>query len=374
MPLLTGLQRMIRPWGTVWLLLATVLLLACASAASASVVSVQGKRLVNGQGKTIRLLGVNRAGTEYACSDGWGFFDSPHPNRADDARMIRAMRSWRINAVRVPLNEACWLGINGVAPRYAGRNYRRAIDAQVRHLQNANIVPILDLHSVVPRKFTVRPDVWGLRPMPDAGHAVPFWRSLARRYGRNRGVVFDLYNEPNTVSWRCLRDGCMITRDAFDNSVPNYRAVGMQRLVNVVRQEGARNVIMVAGIGGAGDLRKWLRWRPNDPLDRIAASYHSYEDGQCQLGCWNHAVARVARRFPIVTGEMGDVDCNHDYIDSYMRWADRHRVSYLGWTWNAPVFSDWHCSRGPSLIRRYNGTPTGYGVGLRDHLRAIRRR
>jgi hypothetical protein len=354
-------------------LLTVGLLLGWTSAASASVVSIEGKRFVNGQGKTIRLLGVNRAGTEYACADGWGFFDSPHPHRADDGRIVRALRSWRVNAVRVPLNEACWLGINGVAPQYAERNYRRAIDAEVRHLERANIVPILDLHVVVPRDFTVRPRVWGLRPMPDVEHAVPFWRSVAKRYGHDRKVVFDLYNEPNTVSWRCLREGCWITRDAFDDSVPDYRAVGMQRLVNEVRGQGARNVIMSAGIGGAGDLRKWLRWRPHDPLHRIAASYHSYEDGQCQSGCWNNSVARVARRVPVVTGEMGDNDCNHDYIDTYMNWADRHGVSYLGWAWNAPVFSEWDCSRGPSLIKRYNGEPTGYGIGLRSHLRALRR-
>lgn len=350
-----------------------MLFLLCLSAAPASAVSVQGKRFVNDQGRTIRLLGVNRAGTEYACADGWGFFDSPHPHRADDARIIEAMRSWRVNAVRVPLNEACWLGINGVAPRYAGGNYRRAIDAEVRHLEKAHIIPILDLHAVVPRHFTVRPRVWGLRPMPDAGHAVPFWRSVAGRYGRDRKVVFDLYNEPNTVGWRCLRDGCWITEDAFDDSVPDYRAVGMQRLVHVVRQQGARNVILTAGIGGAGDLSRWLQWRPHDPLHRLAASYHTYEDGHCKASCWNNALARIARRFPILTGEMGDVDCDHGYIDTYMNWADRHGVSYLGWTWNAPVFSDWDCSRGPSLIQRYDGLPTGYGVGLRSHLRTLRR-
>ena len=359
--------------GVVLLLLATGLLLACAPVARASVVSVAGHRLVNGQGHTLRLLGVNRAGTEYACADGWGFFDSPHPNRADDARMIQAMRAWRVNTVRIPLNEACWLGINGVAPQYAKTNYRRAIDAEIRHLEKADIVPILDLHVVVPRDFTVRPHVWGLRPMPDTGHAVPFWRSLAQRYGHDRGVVFDLYNEPNTVSWHCLRDGCLITKDAFDDSVPSYRAVGMQRLVSVIRQQGAGNVIMVAGVGGAGDLSHWLYWRPHDPLHRIAASYHSYEDGECQAACWNHTLAPITRRFPVVTGEMGDVDCNHDYIDTYMDWADHHGASYLGWAWNASVFSDWDCSRGPSLIQAYNGSPTGYGVGFRRHLQALRR-
>ena len=34
-------------------------------------------------------------------------------------------------------------------------------------------------------------------------------------------------------------------------------------------------------------------------------------------------------------------------------------------TWNT-----WDCSSGPSLISSYDGTPTAYGAGLRDHLRS----
>ena len=50
---------------------------------------------------------------------GWGFSDGP-----TDAASIAAMKAWHINAVRVPLNEDCWLGINGVKPQYGGAPYR----------------------------------------------------------------------------------------------------------------------------------------------------------------------------------------------------------------------------------------------------------
>ena len=33
--------------------------------------------LVDGAGHPVRLLGVNRAGAEYACVQGWGIFDGP---------------------------------------------------------------------------------------------------------------------------------------------------------------------------------------------------------------------------------------------------------------------------------------------------------
>src|SRR5215470_4774910 len=95
-------------------------------------VQVNGTRLVDQNGTPIRLLGVNRSGAEYACAQGWGIFDGP-----SDATSIAAIASWHVNAVRVPLNEDCWLGINGVNPSYGGVNYRSAIGNYVQTLHNA---------------------------------------------------------------------------------------------------------------------------------------------------------------------------------------------------------------------------------------------
>ena len=83
---------------------------------------MQGNQLVDSAGRAVRLKGVNRSGTEYACAQGWGFFDGP-----SDSSSIAAIAAWQANAVRVPLNETCWLAINGVKPAYAGANYARAI-------------------------------------------------------------------------------------------------------------------------------------------------------------------------------------------------------------------------------------------------------
>ena len=37
------------------------------------------------------------------------------------------MKNWDVNAVRVPLNEACWNGESYVNPAFAGAHYRNAI-------------------------------------------------------------------------------------------------------------------------------------------------------------------------------------------------------------------------------------------------------
>src|SRR5438309_1892661 len=97
-------------------------------------VHVRGHELVDGRGRHIRLLGVNRSGAEYACVQGWGIFDGPTDDRA-----VAAIRAWRANAVRVPLNESCWLGARGVDPRYGGERYRAAVAGFVRRLNRAGL-------------------------------------------------------------------------------------------------------------------------------------------------------------------------------------------------------------------------------------------
>jgi len=108
-------------------------------------VSVSGNHLVNGAGSTVRLLGANRSGTQYACAEGSGFFDGP-----SDAASIAAMKAWGMTAVRVSLNEDCWLGINGVPAAYAGVNYQGAIGGFVDRLNAAGLYVILDLHWNAP--------------------------------------------------------------------------------------------------------------------------------------------------------------------------------------------------------------------------------
>jgi endoglucanase len=343
---------------------------------TAAPLSVKGNSLINAStGKPVRLLGVNRSGTEYACAQGWGFTDSPYPNDPDTPEMVAAIASWHANAVRVPLNEACWLGTNGVDPSRSGAAYQANVDTYIQRLEAAGLNPILDLHNADPGDYPARQATNGLRAMPDAAHAVPFWREVAQKYGSDRAVVFDLYNEPNDVGWGCLRDGCMIASDGYQGDIPPYQAVGMQQLVDVIRGAGAKNVIMVPGIQWTGDLSRWLEFRPRDPLRRVAASFHNYEGnlGSCHHDCWESTIARIALRFPVVTGEMGDTDCNHSYISPYMRWADERGISYLGWTWDATDQSSFTCTGGPSLITRYDGTPTGYGIGLRNHLQRLAR-
>jgi hypothetical protein len=125
---------------------------------------------------------------------------------------------------------------------------------------------------------------------------------------------------------------------------------------------------MLGGLDWASDLSGWLDHVPTDPAGALVASNHTYDFTPCFRFC-RAALARIAQRYPVVTGEFGEGDCRRRYVKPYMRWADRHGVSYLGWTWNTG--GRWDCAGGPSLIRDYDGSPTRYGVGLRSHLRTL---
>jgi endoglucanase len=312
-------------------------------------VYVVENRLVDGHGAPVRLLGVNRSGAEYGCVGGHGFFAGPTGERA-----IAAMAAWQINAVRVPLNEHCWLGINGAPTRYSAARYRRAIRSYVSRLHEAGFYVVLDLHWNAPG--TQRAE--GQQPMADLDHAPAFWSSVARAFKNDPAVVFDLYNEPHHVSWQCWRDGCV--------QPGGWRSAGMQTLVDAVRSTGARQPVIATGLRWGTDFSSWDEYRPHDPANQLAAGLHVYDFSFCtSTPCWARTLDPVARRVPVVATELGQRDCSDEFLDRFMNWADAAGVSYLGWSWN--LFG---CA-GPGLIRSWDGQPTAPGERLRANLLSL---
>jgi aryl-phospho-beta-D-glucosidase BglC (GH1 family) len=239
---------------------------------------------------------------------GWGIFDGP-----TDLPSAQAIASWHANAVRVPLNEDCWLGINGVNPAYGGAAYQAAIEAYVATLHQAGLYVIVDLHWNAPGSVPAASQ----QPLPDADHAVDFWTSVASAFASDPAVVLDLYNEPflygsylqdpSQDPWACWLNGCTLNQyltGGTPYTLPLvWNTAGMQPLVNAVRATGAKNPIMVGGLDWANDLS--------------------------------------------------------------VPWADSMGISYLGWTWN--TWGD--CNN--VLIADYTGTPTAnYGVAFQTRLLA----
>lgn len=324
---------------------------------AADALHVHGNELVNARGHPVVLHGVNYSGAEYACIEGWGIFDGP-----SNAAMARAIASWHANAVRLLLNEDCWLGINGVPVAYGGDTYRRAIEDLVHTLNDQGLYVELSLTWAEPGTIPARAQ----EPMPDAGHAIPFWQSVVAAFKDDPFVIFGAYGEPHGIFWPCwLRGGAACPLD--------YEAVGMQGLVDTIRAAGAHQPIAIPGINFANNLSEWLAYEPQDPLHDLLAEFHMYGKNACDdVACWDQDELPLVRKVPLLTAEFGESydhsECGTSVIDAYMAWADPLGVSYLIWTWNVwPT----DCL---GLISNFNGTPAGpYGAAYRAHLAELAR-
>lgn len=353
------------------------------AATSNSGLHVSGNHLLNSAGQIVRPLGVNRSGSEYMCDaagDNTVFDDGSNPNSAGqtgaaldtafNAASIPAFQSWDIQAVRLTLNEDCWLGINGYpAAQYTAATYQQTIVSYVNLLTSNNLIVILDLQWSAPGTTQSN----GQLAMPDLDHAPAFWTSVANTFKSNLSVLFDLFNEPfpannsdSTQAWTCWRDG---TTAANTNPCPelNFAVAGMQTLVNTVRATGATNVVMLGGLEFSNDLSQWVQFEPTDPDHNLAASFHLYNNNICDtVSCWVAQVAPVAAVVPVITGELGEGDCASTFITMAMSWLDQEGIGYLGWAWDT-----YNCNTFPALISDYSGTPTAFGAGFKQHLIAL---
>lgn len=328
-----------------------------ASAAPAAL-HVVGNQLQDSNGVVVIPRGVNRSGTEYMCVQNAGIFDGP-----SNQTSVAAMASWGVKSVRVPLNEDCWLGINGVNPSFSGQNYITAI---------TNYVALLHSNGM----YAEITDMWGAPgttlatsspAITNASHSPAFWTSVANTFKNDGATFFGLMNEPHNVT-----AGCWLNGGSACNGQVSYTAAGAQSLVTAIRNTGATNVIADQCIDYANNCSGWLQNEPVDPLHNLIAEAHIYGKNTCDtVSCFNSQIAPVAAQVPVIFGETGETfdgsDCNNSStnISAFMGWADQHNIGYQAWVWDT-----WG-SCNLSLITNYNGTPFGvYGNFVKSHLLA----
>jgi hypothetical protein len=393
------------------------------ASATALVANVHGNKLENGSGQQIQLRGVNEAGLESYCEQGYGFFDPTtlDNSAAKQASVAAAIRSWGANAVRLTLNEGCWLGeypftsadpckssfanagaCNNPAP-YEGAAYRSEVENYVHLLNNKGLYVIVTLAIPAPKSSSGTLLAGNMNPigmpMPDAG-SVTFWRQVATAFKPDHGVLFDLYGEPipkpytdSTSAWSCWLNGCSETYlNANTGAGGTYQAVGMKELVATVRATGATQPIVLGGVDYAGTMslsgsnngEGWLTWAAKIPnAGALVASLHTYacdsdvSEGACDNGTSTYeswcvtqscladqlagaasaASKSVTSKYPVVIGEFGDYNCDGNWPTTLMNFADNHWISYLAWSWNG---SPWDtCSTGPDLLTSDAEVTTG---------------
>ena len=164
-----------------------------AAPAAAPTIRVQGRQLVDGAGRPVQLRGVNRAAFESRCTyDANGFADGPV-----DQASVDAMLAWKINVVRLTLNEDCWLGVNGLPLGGDAAGYRAAVRAYVALLRRNGlyVMPVVEEFGPGTQRSTQ------IDYLPDRDHMPAFWRSVATAFKADHGIVFDPVTEVGIAEW-----------------------------------------------------------------------------------------------------------------------------------------------------------------------------
>lgn len=332
--------------------------------------AVAGNRLIDARtGTTWIPHGVNWPDLEYAC-----VYDyvPEHPPLE-----TQRMAEWKVDVVRLPLNQDCWLGVDG-APTPGGgtpSEYRAQVQARVDAIHASGMAAILDLHWTGPAGV----QAVGQRSMADA-QSTTFWTSVATTFKNDPAVMFELFNEPYSrgdttpLSWACWRNGGCNVPIESDLEDPlgggTYPAVGMATLVAAVRATGATQPLLLGGLNYSNDLTGWLANAPNDT--QLVAAWHNYPGQGCWMDCWNTTILSVAAHVPVLMTEFGYVAGSGDAFNPTMEWADANGIGYLPWAWWVSDPADDDASKLYALVDGADFAPKQpAGVLYHDHLATL---
>jgi endoglucanase len=315
------------------------------------VLKVEGNRLKTSQGTLVRLCGVNIASLEWT-SKGEHVLTS----------LTVAITDWGSNIVRLPLSQDRWFG-RVKEQNDGGAAYRRLVQELVQSAAARQCYVLLDLHWS-------DAGVWGRNIgqhwMPD-DNSVDFWECVAPIYANHPAVLFDLYNEPHDVSWEVWRDGGAISEKSgkVSGEKLEYHTPGMQKLLDVCRSKGAKNVIVAGGLDWAYDLSGIAKgYALADPKGYgVVYATHIYPWKKN----WDHNVAAMLDKYPVLVGEVGcqlggKEEDPKTWAPKVLDYIEKHQLHWTAW--------DLHPAAGPCLIQDWKYTPTPYwGAPVKKALR-----
>ncbi len=189
-------------------------------------------------------------------------------------------------------------------------------------------------------------------PLPDDATR-RIWTYLAPIYGHDRGVMYELYNEPSPAP-----------------SAENWAAwkAAMDETIRVVRNTGARNVVVADGLGQG----KVLDGAPllDDPEQQVVYAAHPYANSAAeqQQSFYAAEFAAFTRRAPVIISEWGpNYYCDPDtagYTVQFLQFINGLGVGLEAGIWD---FSDPHFR---TVNWNFPNTQTSTFLGPEGHVQA----
>ena len=257
------------------------------------------------------LKGLNRSGLQH--KNGLvqaGFGRDPLPE------LRRWREEWGATIIRLPFGQSYYTTY-AEAPQY-----RQDIADVVAAARSLGLYVILDLHGY---------DANGLNiAQPDPVTTPALWADMARTFGSEPHVAFDIWNEPHSVDW------------------PTWKT-SAERIVRAIRQAGAGDtLVVVGGLDWAYDLSPLA-----DPQSRIVGlgpivyATHPYpwkSTPPAMAAEWDQRFGLIAQQVPVLVGEYGADDSNampvglgskaaaRAWLLALQSYVDGKRLSTLAWS------------------------------------------
>ncbi len=325
---------------------------------------VQGNVILAADGQPYLFHGVARDDLEYECA-GDGHYTADELAYMGSGTNTATATYWGANTVRLPLSEGFWLR-GQPSQNCSVASYQALVQKTVDTLTALNLNVILDLHwSDAGGQSLQGGGQWA---MPDSDSII-FWQQVASLYKNYTNVLFELYNEPHPTEWACWAVRCTIANDVgLSNDcgcfkTATYTGVGMQALVDAVRNTGTTNLVLVGGVNWGYDLSQLPRYALRGT--NIVYVTHPYNSAGREPATWNGAFGAVSTGYPVLSTESGEFYCGTNYVSALLSYFDAHQIGWLGWAWTAQGDI---CSY-PRLILNYEGKPTpGLGELVYQHL------
>ena len=179
---------------------------------------VYGNKLVwaDDESVGVTLSGVSVCGAEWLAN----------PENDKVRRSVNtAINEWHCNVIRLPVSGNGWWGEYEYITD-GGKKYREYIKNTIADISAAGKYVILDYH-----KYQYADE-----------RTLNFWEEASVEYKNNPSVLFGILNEPYGIGWDEWRNG---------NGAEN---IGLQRVVEAIRDNGAKNIIVAGGIDYANSL------------------------------------------------------------------------------------------------------------------------
>lgn len=300
------------------------------------------------EGKVVRLQGVNIASLEWS---------SRGENVMKSAQEV--LEHWNCNCIRLPVAQDRWFG-RTADQKDGGAAYRKIIADIVQFASDHGAYIALDLHWSNAGEWGKH---IGQHKMPD-DHSAAFWEAAAAEFRNHPAVLFDLYNEPHDVTWEIWQSGGSVSEKAKDGTAMPYHTPGMQKLLDVCRAKGARNVAIAGGLDWAYDLSGIVKGHAlSDPNGNgVMYATHIYP----WKGNWDKHVGIATTNYAVFVGEVGcePKGKNEDpstWAPKVLKYIESHRLNWTAWCF--------HPGASPCLIKDWNYTPTPYwGVYAKEVL------